>query len=92
MDFAHADLKWELLTNDQQLGVADVALRFAMRTVAGHADTLAGEMENGCLLDRGGPDALRLLASALRVSMDEPVCPAIPMLANLATLGVAGHA
>ena len=44
------------------------ALHRAAQTIAGQAETLAGEIENGSLADRGGPDALRLLAAVVRVS------------------------
>lgn len=90
MDFSRSDRQWHALSNDQQLCVADAALRHAVHTVAGQADTLAEEMEGGCLMDRGGPDALRLLASALRVSLQDAAVH--PKIASLATIGVAGHA
>jgi hypothetical protein len=59
--------------------VSREALRHATNTIADQADELASEMENGSLSDRGGPDALRLLASVMRVN-----CPA--------DFAVAGHA
>ena len=70
---------WSMLSDDLQLMLAREALRKAADTIAGHAEILAEEMECGSLADRGGPDALRLLANLVRVSGEE----AMP---------VAGHA
>ena len=68
-------LDWNMLTDDMQLWLSREALRRAAETIAGHAEVLAGEMEAGCLTDRGGPDALRLLASVVRVTgSDDFVC------------------
>lgn len=72
---------WNLLSEDVQLFVSREALRRAAEIVAGQAETLAEEIEIGTLSDRGGPDALRLLAAIVRVAGQEP------MLA-----GIAGHA
>ena len=59
---------WNSLTDAMQLWLSREALRRAAETIAGQAEVLAGEMENGCLADRGGADALRLLASVVRVT------------------------
>ncbi len=40
----------------------------AMETMASQALLLAEEMEAGAISDRGGPDALRLLAALVRAS------------------------
>jgi hypothetical protein len=59
---------WDLLSDDVQLALSQEALTRAADTIARHAELLAGEMETGGLADRGGPDALRLLAAVVRVS------------------------
>lgn len=70
---------WNLLSEDLQLILSRAALRKAAETIAGQAELLAGEIESGQLDDRGGPDALRLLARFVRLTGE-------------AELGVAGHA
>lgn len=67
---------WNLLSDEQQLALARAALRRAAETIAGQAEVLAGEMEEGGLLDRGGPDALRLLANVVRLNGVEALMPA----------------
>ena len=57
---------WDLLSDDLQLALSSAALRRAVDTIADQAELLAGEMEMGVLADRGGPDALRLLAAVVR--------------------------
>lgn len=57
---------WNLLSDDLQLALSSLALLRAIDTVARQAELLAGEMEMGILADRGGPDALRLLAAVMR--------------------------
>ncbi len=59
---------WTSLTDELQLILAGEAMKHAVDTIAGQAECLAGEIENGALVDRGGPDALRLLVSVLRVT------------------------
>lgn len=61
---------WHILSDETQLTLSRAALVLAVQTVAGQAEMLALEMENGALADRGGPDALRLFAAVLRVSQD----------------------
>lgn len=58
--------EWSDLPEEHQLFLAREALRRAAETLADHAEMLAGEMESGTLLDRGGPDALRLFAAVVR--------------------------
>ncbi|MFT8244601.1 hypothetical protein [Roseomonas sp. BN140053] len=58
--------EWHLLSDDAQLSMAQQALRHAAGLVARRAEWLAAEMEAGTLADRGGPDALRLLAALLQ--------------------------
>lgn len=70
---------WNLLSEDLQLMLSREALRRAAETIAGQAEILAEEMEVGTLADRGGADALRLLAAVVRVTGQD-------------SLGVAGHA
>ncbi len=57
---------WNLLSEELQLALSAAALRQAADTFAGQAELLAGEMEAGTLADRGGPEALRLLALVVR--------------------------
>ena len=66
---------WNVLSDDLQLTLSREALRRAALTIMGHAETLAREMEDGGLADRGGPDALRLLAAVVRVTGDEGLGP-----------------
>jgi hypothetical protein len=59
---------WHTLTEAQQLALAREALRRAAGILADQAELLADEMEDGALLDRGGPDALRLFAAVVRAT------------------------
>ncbi|MCR0981448.1 hypothetical protein [Roseomonas populi] len=59
---------WHDLPDDLQLTLAREALRRAAETLAEHAELLAAEMENGTLLDQGGPEALRLFAAVVRAT------------------------
>jgi hypothetical protein len=59
---------WSLLSEELQLVLSREALHHAAETIAGQAEFLAEEMESGALPDRGGPDALRLLAAVVRAS------------------------
>lgn len=59
---------WNVLSDDLQLILSREALRRAAEIIAGQAEVLAGEMETGGLNDRGGPNALRLLAGVVRVN------------------------
>lgn len=52
-------------TRDDPLDAA--TLRCAAERIAGQAEILASEMESGVIADRGGPDALRLLAAVVRL-------------------------
>jgi hypothetical protein len=54
-----------------QLALAREALRRTVAAIAGQVGALAGEIEAGTLADRGGADALRLLAAAARAINDE---------------------
>jgi len=57
---------WNLLNDGDQLALSQAALAQAADTIAHQAETLAEEMECGALDDRGGPEALRLLAAVVR--------------------------
>ncbi len=57
---------WDLLSDELQIALSTEALRRAVNSVADQAELLASEMEAGVLADRGGPDALRLLAAVVR--------------------------
>jgi hypothetical protein len=59
---------WHELPDDTQLLIADEAMRRAAETMAGHAEILAAEIEAGDIADRGGPNALRLLAAVVRLT------------------------
>ena len=67
---------WTELSNDLQLTLAREALRRAVHTIASQADILADEMESGELADRGGPDALRLLAAVIRATGQDDLATA----------------
>ncbi len=58
---------WNCLSDEAQLLLSREALWRAAEIIAGQAEVLAGEMEEGALRDRGGPDALRLLAGVVRL-------------------------
>lgn len=66
---------WEALPDDLQLTLAREALRRAAETIAGQAEALAGEIEIGGLADRGGAEALRLLAAVVRLSARDRMVP-----------------
>lgn len=70
---------WNALTDAAQLALSRAALVHAADTIASQAETLAEEMETGSLDDRGGPDALRLMAAVIRSL-------------NTTSTAVAGHA
>jgi hypothetical protein len=61
---------WDSLAEPVQLALAAAAMRRAASVIAGQAETLASEMEAGGLQDRGGPEALRLLAVLVRVTTE----------------------
>jgi hypothetical protein len=67
---------WNRLSDELQLALSREALFRAADTIAGQAEMLAGEMEAGSLADRGGPDALRLLAAVVRVAGRDGLAPA----------------
>lgn len=74
---------WNLLSDDLQLTLSRAALQKAAETIAGQAEVLAREIEDGVLDDRGGPDALRLLARFVRLSQEA--------MGQAGELEVAGH-
>lgn len=57
---------WNLLSDELQIALSAAALDRAAETIASQAELLAGEMDAGTLADRGGADALRLLAIVVR--------------------------
>ncbi len=61
-------VEWNGLSDDLQLFLSREALARASDIIAEQAEILAAEMEAGALRDRGGPDALRLLAGVVRVN------------------------
>jgi hypothetical protein len=70
---------WDQLSEDCQLLLAQEAMQRACEIVAARADALAEEFDRGDIADRGGADALRLLARLVR-------------LARQRAEGVVGHA
>lgn len=67
---------WNLLSEHLQIVLSREALRHAAETIAEQADVLADEIEAGALTDRGGPDALRLLATIVRMTGRDSLVPA----------------
>jgi hypothetical protein len=66
---------WSLLSEELQLALSREALRRASILIADQADELAIEMEIGGLADRGGAEALRLLAAMVRFANDDTLIP-----------------
>ncbi len=64
---------WNALSEGLQMVISREALVHALEIVAGHAETLASEIEAGGLPDLGGPNALRLLAGITRVNGREAI-------------------
>ena len=59
---------WNSLSDDTQLTLARQALHHAFEIIAGQAEDLAGEFDDGALADRGGAEALRLLVAVVRAT------------------------
>jgi hypothetical protein len=57
---------WNSLSEPLQLYLAQQAFRQAAETIAGQAEVLALEFDTGGLADRGGAEALRLMAAIVR--------------------------
>ena len=70
---------WNILPDAVQLALAREALRRAADSLASQAEVLAQEMEAGSISDRGGTEALRLLAAIVRLTEQD-------------SFGVVGHA
>lgn len=66
---------WNLLSDDLQLTLSREALQHAALSIADQAEVLASEMEFGSLTDRGGPEALRLLAAVVRITRQDTLTP-----------------
>lgn len=64
---------WNAISEDTQLALSTQALLAAADAIARQAEVLAEEMETGTLFDRGGPDALRLLAALVRTNRPSPL-------------------
>jgi hypothetical protein len=58
--------EWNALPEPLQLYLAQQAFAKAADTIAGQAEVLAREFEEGTLADRGGAEALRLMAAIVR--------------------------
>ena len=67
---------WNSLPEDLQLVLSREAMGRAAAIVAEQAEQLAEEIDCGNLVDRGGADALRLLAAMVRVSGQVDPIPA----------------
>ena len=67
---------WTHLSDELQLLISRTALLHAAQALAAQADLLAEEMDAGALRDKGGPEALRLFASVVRASHEDPYCVA----------------
>ena len=72
-------MAWDDLPTDCQLWLAEGAIERASTMLATKAESLAEDIERGEIEDRGGADALRLLARLVR-------------LANLQNQVAEGHA
>ncbi|MDQ2801969.1 MAG: hypothetical protein M3Y41_04505 [Pseudomonadota bacterium] len=66
---------WSLLTEELQLALSQEAMRQASAVIAEQAEILADELECGRLADDGGPNALRLLATIIRLNGGQPLVP-----------------
>ncbi|MGA9865772.1 MAG: hypothetical protein WBQ75_04950 [Acetobacteraceae bacterium] len=62
---------WTHMSDELQLLVSREALGKASAIIAEQADLLAEEIDSGRLEDRGGADALRLLAAIVRLNGSE---------------------
>jgi hypothetical protein len=72
-DYPAMPASWTELSDDVQLTLARESMRRAAETIAGQAEALAEEFEEGGLEDRGGSEALRLFAALVReVSGSDP--------------------
>lgn len=67
---------WNSLSEPLQLYLAQQAFRQAAETIAGQADVLADEFDSGSLADRGGAEALRLMAAIVRALGPDTAQPA----------------
>ena len=67
---------WNSLPEYLQLTLSREAMGRAAAIVAEQAEQLAEEIDCGNLADRGGADALRLLAAMVRVSGEDELIPA----------------
>jgi len=67
---------WNRLPDELQIALSREALHRAAVSLAAQAEVLAEEIECGGLVDRGGPDALRLFAAVVRVEGQEELAPA----------------
>jgi hypothetical protein len=68
-------LAWDELPDDLQIMLAREALSRVVAIVAVQAEVLAEEIEQGNIADRGGADALRLLAAILHRLSTHPLPP-----------------
>lgn len=64
--------EWNALPETLQLYLAQQAFRKAAETIAGQAEVLAQEFDEGGLADRGGAEALRLMAAIVRAVGPSP--------------------
>ena len=67
--------EWNQLPDQLQIALSREALHRAAAIVATQAEVLADEIDNGNLADRGGAEALRLLAAVVRTSDGDDLAP-----------------
>ncbi len=67
--------EWNSLPEHLQITLSQAAISRAALTIANQAETLAEEIESGCIVDLGGPDALRLFATLVRITGNDPLAP-----------------
>lgn len=78
---------WNSLSDDAQLTLARQALHHAIEVIAGQAEGLAGEFDEGSLADRGGAEALRLLVAVVRATGGILASGTPVLLQDLAVMG-----
>lgn len=65
--------EWNTLSEELQITLSQKAISRAALTIAGQAELLAAEIENGAIADRGGPESLRLFAELVRLTGRDPL-------------------
>ncbi len=68
--------KWQEVSEDLQILVAQQAMRKAALIIAEQAELFAMQFKSGTLQDRGSADGLQLFAALLRETTVETLTPA----------------